>query len=157
DAQDEYRLLLERDVQRGLCGLAQRGMAHLPHDADDRAPDATMRCQSGYGSGRNSTASSRLNIAVTTPMPRPSVSTARPAKPGCLHVARSASRMSWSIPGVPRRESNVEHLRDGPASPGKIRAAGGGEASMAPEVAFRGARCRARVGGPVRVRDPASR
>src|SRR5579871_1167686 len=59
-----------------------------------------MRLGLGTGSGRNSSASARLNIAELAPMPSASERTAMVVKPGVLCRIRSANWMSPSITGL---------------------------------------------------------
>src|SRR4051794_8815083 len=57
------------------------------------------RLASGYGSGRNKTASVTLKIAVFAPIPRARVSTATATKPGLLRNSRDAKRISFIAKG----------------------------------------------------------
>jgi len=74
---------------------------------------ATNRSASGYGSGRNSTASPMVMMAIFAPMPTARVSTAMVANPRCLRSIRRANRVSCQIPfsmasecrSAPRRSS----------------------------------------------------
>ena len=50
----------------------------------------TRRSDPGYGSGLSSTVLTALKIAVLAPMPRASVSTATPVKPGLFASVRTA-------------------------------------------------------------------
>src|SRR5438270_13541266 len=54
----------------------------------------TMRCASGYGSGRSKTALTMLKIAVFAPMPSASVRTATRVNPGDLRSWRRANLRS---------------------------------------------------------------
>ena len=64
--------------------------ATVVFESDGCSRSVTRRPESGYGSGRSSTALTKLKIVVFAPMPSASESTATIVKPGLLRSERRA-------------------------------------------------------------------
>src|SRR6185312_16389705 len=75
-----------------------------PDQSGPRSLNQTNRSDSGYASGRNSTASTTLKMAVFAPMPSASVSTATAVKPGFFSNWRKANLRSFMAQRLHRIE-----------------------------------------------------